>query len=54
MIASLIHIRGPAPIGPVLLFYSQIHNLSEKDQSFDVYIEGKTHTITPDLIANCL
>ncbi|KAI3865874.1 hypothetical protein MKW92_009073 [Papaver armeniacum] len=54
MIASLIHIRGPAPINPVLLFYSQIHNLSEKDQSFDTYIEGKTHTITPDLIANCL
>ncbi|KAI3915524.1 hypothetical protein MKW92_010108, partial [Papaver armeniacum] len=54
MITSLLHIRGPAPISPVLLFYSQIHNLSEEDQSFDTYIEGKIHKITPNVIASVL
>ncbi|MCL7021989.1 hypothetical protein MKW94_018204 [Papaver nudicaule] len=54
MIKSLLHIRGSAPISPVLLFYSQIHNLSEKDHSFDVYIEGKMHKITPQVIASVL
>ncbi|KAI3915526.1 hypothetical protein MKW92_010110 [Papaver armeniacum] len=54
MITSLLHIHGPAPISPVLLFYSQIHNLSEEDQSFDTYIEGKIHKITPNVIASLL
>ncbi|MCL7040133.1 hypothetical protein MKW94_024192 [Papaver nudicaule] len=54
MIKSLLHIRGSAPIAPVLLFYSQIHNISEKEQSFDTYIEGKIHKITPQVIASLL
>ncbi|MCL7032860.1 hypothetical protein MKW94_030450 [Papaver nudicaule] len=51
---SLLHVRGPAPISPVLLFYSQIHNLSEEEQSFDTYIEGRIHKITPQVIASVL
>ncbi|MCL7036764.1 hypothetical protein MKW94_008920 [Papaver nudicaule] len=54
MIKSLLHVRGSAPITPVLLFYSQIHNLSVEDQSFDTYIEGKVHKITPQVIASLL
>ncbi|MCL7025979.1 hypothetical protein MKW94_007032 [Papaver nudicaule] len=54
MIKSLLHIRGSAPISPVLMFYSQIHNLCEEDQSFDTYIEGKIHQITPQVIASLL
>ncbi|KAI3837854.1 hypothetical protein MKX03_003587, partial [Papaver bracteatum] len=54
MITSLLHVRGKAPISPVLLFYSQIHNFSEENQSFDTYIEGKIHKITPQVIANLL
>ncbi|KAI3949889.1 hypothetical protein MKW92_003912 [Papaver armeniacum] len=54
MITSLLHVRGKAPIPPVLLFYSQIHNLSEENQSFDIYIQGKIHKITPQVIAELL
>ncbi|KAI3936121.1 hypothetical protein MKW92_004321 [Papaver armeniacum] len=54
MITSLLHVRGKAPIPPVLLFYSQIHNLSEENQSFDIYIQGKIHKITPQVIADLL
>lgn len=54
MITSLLHIRGWAPISPVQLFYSQIHNLSEEDQSFGTYIEGRIHKITPNIIASLL
>ncbi|MCL7026951.1 hypothetical protein MKW94_021402 [Papaver nudicaule] len=54
MIKSLLHIRGSAPISPVQLFYSQIHDLSVENESFDVYIEGKVHKITPQVIASLL
>ncbi|OVA12012.1 hypothetical protein BVC80_7745g5 [Macleaya cordata] len=54
MIANLLHIRGPAPVTPVRLFYSQIHLFSEEDQFFQTFIEGKTHRITPDVIATLL
>ncbi|KAI3915525.1 hypothetical protein MKW92_010109 [Papaver armeniacum] len=40
MITNFLHISGSAPIEPVLLFYSQIHNISMENQSFDTYIGG--------------
>ncbi|KAI3947876.1 hypothetical protein MKX01_034541, partial [Papaver californicum] len=54
LVSNFLHVEGRAPLNPVRLFYSQIHSFSEKEQSFQTFIEGKIHKITPDVIADFL
>ncbi|MCL7029045.1 hypothetical protein MKW94_007628 [Papaver nudicaule] len=54
LVSNFLHVQGPAPLDPVRLFYSQIHSYSEQEQSFQTFIQGKIHKITPGVIADFL